>query len=131
MQSFMGLGVLVWFEINETFIGENLCENRDKPGMHCNGSCVLKDKLSLVEAPQNGSESERIPLSSERWNFFSLFMFVAPYRTATCELITKSFAYPFFTSPTLLKGDIGKMIKPPRISYCQFGSCLFIFRMMV
>jgi hypothetical protein len=31
--------------MNQTYIANNLCENRDKPKMHCNGKCHLKKEL--------------------------------------------------------------------------------------
>jgi hypothetical protein len=33
------------FYLNQQFIAKNLCENRDKPYMHCNGKCQLRKKL--------------------------------------------------------------------------------------
>ena len=33
------------YEINKKYIAEVLCENKDKPMMHCNGKCHLKKQL--------------------------------------------------------------------------------------
>lgn len=37
--------IYVQFWMNQTYIANNLCENRDKPQMHCNGKCHLKKEL--------------------------------------------------------------------------------------
>lgn len=37
------------FELNHKYIAENLCVNRDKPWMHCNGKCYLMRKLKQAE----------------------------------------------------------------------------------
>lgn len=37
------------FKINQKYIAENLCVNRDKPWMHCNGQCYLMKKLKQAE----------------------------------------------------------------------------------
>lgn len=43
------LGVLTWFEVNRSYIANVLCENKDKPALHCNGQCVLMKKLKKLE----------------------------------------------------------------------------------
>ncbi|WP_143304971.1 hypothetical protein [Chitinophaga vietnamensis] len=37
--------IVMQYWANETFIAQNLCENRDKPQLHCNGKCHLKKQL--------------------------------------------------------------------------------------
>lgn len=43
--------VLLWvgYELNKKYIIENLCENRSKPQMHCNGKCHLAKEFSKEE----------------------------------------------------------------------------------
>lgn len=40
---------VVSFELNQKYISEKLCENRDKPWMHCNGRCYLMKKVKQAE----------------------------------------------------------------------------------
>ena len=40
-QSLNSLLTVAAFELNKEYISKNLCENRDKPQMHCNGKCHL------------------------------------------------------------------------------------------
>lgn len=37
------------YAINKEFIVKNLCENRNKPKMNCNGKCHLKKQLQKAE----------------------------------------------------------------------------------
>jgi hypothetical protein len=42
------------YEINKKYIAEVLCENKDKPMMHCNGKCYLKKQLKKAnDIPEN------------------------------------------------------------------------------
>lgn len=43
----MGL-VWVWFKANQTFIAKELCINRDRPELSCNGKCFLMTKMKEV-----------------------------------------------------------------------------------
>lgn len=43
----MGL-VWAWFKANQTFIAKELCINKDRPEMHCNGKCFLMTKMRDV-----------------------------------------------------------------------------------
>ena len=53
-QSFSHWFVVLAFNINRDYIAKNLCENRYRPKMHCNGNCVLMKKLKEKEkAEQN------------------------------------------------------------------------------
>jgi hypothetical protein len=35
--------------MNERYISTVLCENKNRPEMHCNGRCILAKKLKLAE----------------------------------------------------------------------------------
>lgn len=37
------------FEMNQKYIAENLCINKNRPEMHCNGKCYLMNKLKQAE----------------------------------------------------------------------------------
>ncbi len=46
------------FEVNQKYISEKLCENRDRPWMHCNGKCFLMKKLKQAEEKEKKQERE-------------------------------------------------------------------------
>jgi len=42
--------VLIEFKVNQKFIAETLCENKDKPELNCEGKCYLKTQLAKAES---------------------------------------------------------------------------------
>lgn len=57
----------VEYMINYDYIVNKLCENRDKPEMHCNGKCYLTKQLAKEAADEdknpfsNNSQKTKIP----------------------------------------------------------------------
>lgn len=47
------IGVIIDFQINEDFISEVLCINKDKPSLKCNGKCYLSAKLKEAEKQED------------------------------------------------------------------------------
>jgi hypothetical protein len=52
------LFVYAGFELNQKYIATELCVNRDKPQMHCNGKCYLMRKLKQAEQKERAHENE-------------------------------------------------------------------------
>ena len=50
------------FIVNQDLIAEELCENKDKPEMECNGKCYLKKEL---EKDEERKTDEKSPLKVE------------------------------------------------------------------
>ncbi len=64
IQNFSSLIIEADFFINQDYIAKNLCVNRDKPMMHCNGKCYLAKKLKEEGKSQSpASKSERSDVS--------------------------------------------------------------------
>lgn len=49
--------IFAGFELNKNYIAANLCENRDKPLLHCNGKCYFEKKIK--QAGENEKSDER------------------------------------------------------------------------
>ena len=49
LPSLIKIGIWVDFEINQDFIAEVLCINKDKPTMKCNGKCYLSKELKKAD----------------------------------------------------------------------------------
>ena len=68
------LAVLTYWLTNHTYIAKNLCINKEKPEMHCDGKCYLKQKMSTN--PDNKQEDEKtsikLKISTEVYNFLPL-----------------------------------------------------------
>ena len=58
LQGFTKALILVDYELRKDFIAKNICENRDKPQMHCNGKCHLRKQLKKDEE-KNSQESNK------------------------------------------------------------------------
>jgi hypothetical protein len=56
--SFSRFFVYAGFELNKKYIAANLCENRGKPWLHCNGKCFFMKKIKQAEQKEKGMESQ-------------------------------------------------------------------------
>jgi hypothetical protein len=54
------LGTIAYFNLNRDYIARVLCENRDKPQLHCNGQCYLAKRLKAQQDKQNKETTERV-----------------------------------------------------------------------
>lgn len=43
------MGIMVWYEVNKDYVAQELCENKDKPQLHCNGKCYLNKQIAKVD----------------------------------------------------------------------------------
>lgn len=46
------------FELNRNYIATKLCENRNKPQLHCNGKCYFMKKVKQAEEKQNTEDRQ-------------------------------------------------------------------------
>lgn len=53
---------LVDYAVNYNYINKNLCENRSKPQLLCNGKCYLKKEIAKTSTEQSKNDS-RIRIS--------------------------------------------------------------------
>lgn len=97
---------VIWYEINKTYVATQLCENTNKPELHCDGKCYLKKKISPTQ--ENSTQQ-----SSSDTNCFQL-MFFNELRKIN-----------FYTNCILLYGRF-LVIEPIYISYCLLHPPEFI-----
>jgi len=55
--SFQQLTVMAFYVLNQDFITENFCINKDKPEMQCKGKCHMKDALAKATNQEKNSEA--------------------------------------------------------------------------
>ena len=69
----MELSPFLYYQLNLDYIVENLCENKDKPKIKCNGKCYLMKQLKK-------KASEHQPLANNRIqeSFIPLFFSALP-----------------------------------------------------
>ena len=77
-QSVGKLLVLAWYQVNKTYIAQKLCENRNKPKMHCNGKCQLRKKMQLLE--QESPSNSSVPVKIDK---IAILEFLLPENQAT------------------------------------------------
>ena len=53
------------FYCHRAYIAKNLCENRNRPEMHCNGHCVLMLRLKKQEKRESRPLSESLKKGTE------------------------------------------------------------------
>jgi hypothetical protein len=46
------------FALNKKYIAANLCENRNKPWLHCNGKCYFMKKIKQAEEKEKGLQNQ-------------------------------------------------------------------------
>lgn len=56
------VGVIVSWKFNQTYIAENLCINKNKPEMKCDGKCHLQKQLKSIEDKSDTEKDASLPL---------------------------------------------------------------------
>ena len=60
LQSFSKVWIIFSFKINQDYIARVLCINRDKPEMHCNGNCILMQRIKADEEQEKKDMSQKL-----------------------------------------------------------------------
>lgn len=57
--------MIVYFNywLNQEFIAQNLCENREKPQMECNGKCHLKKELNKDDERKEKDNKQQVEIN--------------------------------------------------------------------
>ena len=50
--------VYAGFKLNKNYIATSLCENRNKPRLHCNGKCFLMKKIKQANDKEKSNATE-------------------------------------------------------------------------
>jgi hypothetical protein len=85
-------GAVAYYRINRDYIAENLCVNRDKPMLNCNGQCYLAKKLKAAEEKEQKSNSERLEKMPEVVLCFQAIQPVFTARFTSVELVENHFS---------------------------------------
>jgi len=100
--------VYTGFKLNQQYITSTLCENRDKPWMHCNGQCYLMKKYKQALAKErNGSRQSQ--KSQLQQTFFST---IAP--TQFHSRLLQVISTPYHLKVPLLVNQT--VFHPPKIA---------------
>ncbi len=61
--SFSRFAVYAAFNANQKYIAEQLCENKSKPELHCNGKCYLMKKLKAAQEREKKEDKANLKSS--------------------------------------------------------------------
>lgn len=80
LQTFSQVVIVADYYVHKEYIAKKLCENRDRPAMHCEGKCCLKKKLAKeakeqLPAPGNQKKAQEVTLFFEDTRQEPLFVF--------------------------------------------------------
>ncbi len=110
IMNFQTISTYAWFLYNQDYIAEVLCINKDKTAMHCDGKCILMERLAKQD--QNKNHNPEFPGAEER----SVFLFYNGYETG--DLSPKDFLslnnLPAYYSPFLTTGYDQGLFRPPK-----------------
>ena len=53
-------GTIAYYHANKEYIARVLCENRDRPQLHCDGHCFLAKRLKAQQEKQDQETTERV-----------------------------------------------------------------------
>ena len=104
-------GAVAYYRINRDYIAENLCVNRDKPMLNCNGQCYLAKKLKAAEEKEQKSNSERLEKMPEVVLSFQAIQPVYTARFTSLELVENHFSTQEFFPNAAAKG----FFHPPQV----------------
>jgi hypothetical protein len=108
-QTFVHVGIAVYYEANKAFITEKLCENKADINKHCNGRCYLTKQLKKTE---DNSAKHSTQLLKEREEYIS-------NRTESFPIvwfpILLSVKFPSIDFTFHSSGFIPSLTKPPTV----------------
>lgn len=58
-QCVLKLGIVAWYQANKAYVAKELCENKARPQMKCNGKCYLRKQLNKTENNQQNQQSKQ------------------------------------------------------------------------
>jgi hypothetical protein len=98
--------VYAGFELNRNYIAAKLCENRNKPWLHCNGRCYFMKKIKQVQ------ESEKNEERQSQKNLFQEVFLIAATNIKFHTRLLRKIATPYrFAISSVLQSAI---FQPPR-----------------
>ena len=96
------------YTLNQHYIAENLCINKEHPSSHCNGHCYLSRQLNKEEKPSSPFNTN----SNEKFEI-QLFCIEMPGNEPEVNLQEKKFSVQFlhFTPQPFIQS----LFQPPRV----------------
>jgi hypothetical protein len=93
LQSFSKWIIMADYEINKDYISKNLCINKKRPKLHCNGKCQLMKKLAEDEKQNSTNGNEQGKVKFQDIVFFHPTQVFQPYKYALLRPYPSSYIY--------------------------------------
>ncbi len=100
------------YAINYHYYAEEVCINKDKPEMHCNGQCHLKKEIKKIyeeESIPNKKKSTLPELKLKEYTAYQLYSVKTEYYKKLYILTTSD----LFINNALCKGYKTPLFRPP------------------
>jgi len=110
LANFSRLAISVGFDLNQKYIADHLCVNRNRPWLHCDGKCYFMKKIRQAEENEKKQGAKDI-LDQLEVTFFQHvheFRFENPSTPVQMQITFTDYRY-WYTNPCV-KG----IFKPPR-----------------
>jgi len=96
------------FELNKTYIATTLCENRDKPQLHCNGRCYFMKKIKQARDKENAESRD------SQKNLFQEAYYPQPSEVKFHSVLLSVMSAPYH--PAAGTDRERSIFQPPRLS---------------
>lgn len=107
--NFSRLFIYAGFEANRSYIAKELCVNRARPALHCNGRCYLMKKLKQADEKEKKQERE------EKRNQYQEALPVLPATQLTFKAPRVQKQYAAMPAPGLLQQPTS-IFQPPKVA---------------
>ncbi len=105
--SFQHVFIYAGFKLNQKFITDHLCENRDKPWLHCNGKCFFLKKIKAAQEKEKSEENQsQKNLTQETFCESSASI---KFHTYLLQVVNTPYKAPAFNAPDKA------IFQPPKI----------------
>ncbi|GAB4047406.1 hypothetical protein [Spirosoma litoris] len=104
-------GIIAHYQLNKEYIARVLCENRDKPQLHCDGKCYLAKQLKTQQEKQDKETTERVQNSPVMQLFCQVsfsFEFLPAWQLILCAGFS-AYCFPAYIAP------LASLFQPPRV----------------
>ncbi|MVM30816.1 hypothetical protein GO755_12310 [Spirosoma sp. HMF4905] len=104
-------GIIAHYQLDKDYIARVLCENRNKPQLHCDGQCYLAKQLKAQQEKQDKETTERVQNSPVIQLFYQagfLFQFIPVWK------LLLSAGFPAYRFPSYV-APLESLFQPPQV----------------
>jgi hypothetical protein len=105
------MGIFAYFVLNNEYVAKVLCENKNRPELHCNGQCYLAKKLKAAEQQERQNMANLLKTQKIEVFYHNNVSVFIPLLT---ELISEKPAF-FYLSGKMVAPTFS-IFQPPRLS---------------